>query len=473
MTIFQIMLILRARWRQILLVLLLTILATLALSMTLPKTYKATAVALLNFKGTDPVSGSVLAAQLVPGYMATQIDIVTSKDVALKAVDNLGLVDNPTMRKEFNTAGDDRGAIRDWLADRLLKSIEVVPARESSVLAITARDSNPAMAAAIANGFAYAYQQVNLKLKVEPLQKAANYFSDQIKVLRANFEEAEQKLSQYQQQHGLVSTDNRLDVENTRLNDLASQLVVAQGQTMEASSREHLVQDGRGNESPDVIANPLIQSLKNEVAQAESKFMQLSQNLDKNHPQYQAAKAEVDRLRAELDHNIANTTASVSNNARILRQREGEVKAALDAQKAKMLELNRTRDEMLVLEKEADSAQRAYDGATQRYMQTNMEGQSNQSDVSILTPAVAPRSASSPNLIFNTVLSIALGTMLGIVYALIAEMIAPRVRSTTDLVDVLNAPVFGSLAWDGTAERRFLPFGKDRALPSFSEGTRT
>lgn len=455
MTLYQILIILRARYRQVLAITLLTVLATMAVSSALPKIYRATSVVLLNFKGTDPVTGTTLAAQLVPGYMATQLDIATSKDVALKAVDNLGLINNPTLQHRFGSEGT--GELRDWLADRLLKSIEVIPARESSVMSFVVRDRDPEMAAAIANGMANAYQQVNLRLKVDPLQKASNYLADQVKVLRGNFEEAEQKLSRYQQEHGLVNVDNRFDVENTRLNELANQFAVAQAQRMEADSREKAVLGGGAAESPDVISSPLILNLKNELAQSEAKFMQLSQNLDKNHPQYQAAKAELDRLRSELNHTIANTASSVSNNAHILRQREGEVHAALDAQKAKVLEVNRSRDELQVLEKEAESAQHAYDAATQRYTQTTMEGQSNQSDVSILSSAVVPRIPYSPNLIFNTVAAAALGLMLAIAFALILEMLSPRLRSVNDLVDVLNAPVLGTVSWDGRHVRMLLP----------------
>ena len=64
------------------------------------------------------------------------------------------------------------------------------------------------------------------------MRQAATYFTGQIKSLRVDLEAAQSKLSAYQQEHGLVSTDNRLDVESARLNDLSSQLVQAQGQRL-------------------------------------------------------------------------------------------------------------------------------------------------------------------------------------------------------------------------------------------------
>jgi len=447
MTIYQILLVLRARRKLVVATIVAVLSIAVVASMVLPKTYKSTAALVLNFKGVDPVSGSTIASQLVSGYMATQVDIVVSKGLALKVVDDMKLLENADFQRQFDKSGASRSAMRDWLAERLRKSIDVVPARESSVLEITARAGDPAMAAGIANGYAAAYQQLNLQMKVEPLRKAANYFSEQSKTLRANLEDAENRLSRYQQQHGIVSVDNRADVESARLNELSSQLVVAQAQRIEAESREHMARSGAGDTSPDVIASPMIQNLKASLTQAEARFSQLSQNLDKNHPQYQAAKAEVDRLRSDLARHIADTNSGIVNNAQILRQREGEIRAALALQKNKVLDLNQARDELAVLSKEVESAQRAYDNAAQRLAQTSMEGQSNQSDVSILTVATPPAKAASPDQLLDGTLAAVLGLMLGIVLSLLTELAARRIRSANDLVMALRAPVLGEIVW--------------------------
>lgn len=444
MTFPQLLIILRARYKIILLTLFISVALTVTVSLILPKTYKASTTLLLNFKGTDPVSGQVMPAELASGYMATQADLITSRSVALKVADNMRLSNNPAVLQRFKL-GNSNGSVREYMADSLLKMVEVAPAKESSMLEIVGKGSDPKFAAAVANGFATAYQQLNLQIKITPLQQASKYFAIQVKNLRTDLEVSRNKLSQYQQQHGLVSTDNHLDVESNRLNELSNQLVLAQAQAIEASSRGNQAMGGGGRDSPDVIGNPLIQNLKASLAQAEGKFALLSQNLDRNHPQYQAAKAEVDRLRAELNANISATNNSTANNGRILRQREAEVRAALNAQTAKVLQLNRTRDEMMVLVKDVDNAQRAYDAANLRLTQTELEGKSNQSDVTVLNAAAVPVLPVSPNIVLNTVLSVLMGTMLGLALALLAEMSNRRIRTADELSDLLNAPMLGTI----------------------------
>ncbi|NRR31613.1 chain length determinant protein EpsF [Oxalobacteraceae bacterium] len=449
----QFLLILRARKKIILLTLFTTVLVTMVVSVLLPKTYKATASVVLNSKGIDPVTGMTLPGQLLPGYMATQVDILTSKNVALRVVDALKLAQSPAVIEQFNDDTHGKGTVRDWLAELLLKKVDVVPSRESSVVEVSFKGSDPQFVAAVANAFAEEYQKASIQLKVEPMKKAAGYFNEQTKLQRDAVEAAQSRLSKYQQENGIVSLDNRLDVESNRLNDLSAQLVMAQGQQIEAASRQRMAQ-GNGAESPDVATNPLIQSMKANLSNAESKLADMTQRFGKNHPQYKSAEAEVAQLRNDLGSQIRIVSNSVGNNASILGQREGAIRAALAAQKAKVLELNRTRDELNVLQKDVESAQRNFEVLSNRLSQTRIEGQSEQSDVAILNPAVAPIEPNSPKMVLNAILSIFLGSIIGLGFGLLAEMLDRRVRSASDLSDALEIPVLGAIDWSNAPATR-------------------
>lgn len=437
----QFLLILKARSRIILITFGITVLATLAISLLLPKSYKATTSLVLNYKGVDPVTGLTLPAQLMPGYMATQIDIITSRNVALRVVDQLKISENTMAQEQFNKATKGKGEIRTWFAELLLKNLEAKPSRESSVIEISFNGGDPEFAATVANAFADSYQQTNIQLKVEPAQKAADFLGIQTKGLRANLEAAQAKLSKYQQEKGLTSVMGNLDVESARLNDLSSQLVMAQSEAYEAKSRQQRT-SGNGDESPDVAANPIVQNLKIEITRAESKFSELSQRVGESHPQYLAAQAELNKLKSQLLEQTRKATNTIGGTAHIHQQREGEIRAALVAQKARVLELNLSRDELSVLQRDVENAQRAMDSASQRFTQTTLEGSANQTDIAVLNPAIAPQRPASPLVLFNTILSIILGSMLGVGLGLLAEMADRRVRSRDDISELLGVPVF-------------------------------
>ncbi len=212
-----------------------TIFVTTVISFLLPKTYTATASLVINSKGADPVTGFMLPASLMPGFMATQVGIIQSRNVALKVVDKLGVTKNPMAKTQFEKATKGEGDIRDWYADLFLQNLEVVPLRESNLVEISYQGADPKFAAALANAFSEAYISTNLQLKTEPARQAAVWFDQQIKGLRLNVEQTQAKLSAYQKEHGIAFAGERLDTESTRLSELSSQLVMAQAQSQHGS----------------------------------------------------------------------------------------------------------------------------------------------------------------------------------------------------------------------------------------------
>jgi len=119
--------------------------------------------------------------------------------------------------------GGDRGKgrLEIWLADLLQKKLEVKPSRESNVISVSYKAVDPGFAAAVANAFTQAYIETNIELKVAPARQYAQWFGEQGKSLRDNLEKAQAKLSAYQQEHGIVAIDERLDNETAKLNELS------------------------------------------------------------------------------------------------------------------------------------------------------------------------------------------------------------------------------------------------------------
>ncbi|MHB1098805.1 MAG: chain length determinant protein EpsF [Burkholderiales bacterium] len=462
MTMMQFLRVLWARKWLMLVTFSSTVAATIAISVLLPKQYTATSTLVVNSKASDPLTGSVMPAQLMPGYLATQVGIMSSQNVGLKVVDNLKLDHSPVVQQQFNEATHGQGDIREWLAGILIAKLKITPSRESNLIDVSYVANNPEFAAVIANAFVQAYIKTSLDLRTEPAHQTNLWYEGQIKVLRDKLESAQTRLSNYQRKKGIVAVDERLDVENTRLAELSSQLVVAQAQTYDSQSRNHR----SGDQLSDVMNNPLIQGLKGNIAQGESRLAQLSEKLGKNHPEYLRAQADLDVLRKKLAHEMSNARTGVNTTMRVSQQREGDLRASLAAQKAKVLALKQQRDEGSVLARDVESAQRAYDMALQRATQTRMESKSDQTDVAVLNPAIPPLKASSPKMLLNVVLAMAGGMLLAMAFALLAELLDRRLRSEEDFVDILGAPVLAFLKSESdTQQRSRLPrMGRLRAL---------
>ncbi|OZA13707.1 MAG: chain-length determining protein, partial [Hydrogenophilales bacterium 17-62-8] len=84
----------------------------------------------------------------------------------------------------------------------------------------------------------------------------------------------------------------------------------------------------------------------------------------------------------------------------------------------------------------------------QRYGQSRMEAQSTQTDITVLNPAVPPAKHSSPKVLLNIVLSVFLGTLLGVGIGFLVELLDRRVRSGQDIAG-LEIPVLAEVTKKG------------------------
>lgn len=443
MTLHQFLLILRARYQVAVLVILLAVSAALAVSLMLPKKYTAQTAVLVDVRSPDPVAGGApLQGLVAPSYMATQVDIIGGDRVAQRVVKMLKLDENPRTRERWQEATEGRGTLEGWLADSLKKQLDVRPARESNVINITYKGSEPEAAASVANAFAQAYLDINLALKTEPARIYAEWFDEQTKTSRAKLEEAQARLSDYQQKAGIVSSDERVDYETTKLAEISSQLTTVQGETTDSQSKR----GSRGDTVAEVMQSPLINGLKADVARQEAKVQEVGVRLGENHPERQRAEAELAALKSRLASETGRINASIETTYRVGKDRERELQGAVGAQKARVLALNKQRDELNVYRRDVESAQRAFEAVSQSASQTRLQSLSNQTNVVRLNVAAPPVSPSSPRLLVNLLIAAFGGTLLGVACALMLELANRRVRSAEDLVQMLDLPVLASIS---------------------------
>jgi len=453
------LLILKAHYKIALAVLLLTLSAGVAVTLMLPKRFVATTDLVFDVKTPDPIAGMMLP--VVPGYMGTQVNIIKSDRVALAVIKMLRLDQNPTVQQQWMDATEGKGRLDVWFSDVLRRGLQVTPASGSNIISISHSAGDPAFAAMVANAFAQVYIDANIELRVDPARQYARWFGEQGKVMRDALEKAQARLSEFQQKKGIVSKDELLDIETAKLNDLSKDLTVVQGQTAESKSKQRSGSDTL----PEVMENSLLQSLKGDALRLEAKMQEAAGNLGRNHPQYQRMESELATLRKQLDQETRRFTSSFSASSKVGQDRETELKAAIAAQKRKLLELRNERDQLAVLQRDVDAAQNAYDNVSKRFNQTSLESQVTQSNISVLNSATEPTDPSSPNVPKNILIAGLLGIFFGGAAAFLLEFINRRIRSIEDLSEMLPVPVLVSIERPKKL-RNFLKFLPRRTAPA-------
>ncbi|HUP97851.1 MAG TPA: chain length determinant protein EpsF [Usitatibacter sp.] len=465
MTFQQFLLALRGRLWVFLALLLGTLGVAAVVTLLMPKSYQATVSLLLDNRDEQSLAGTLPSARERLGFMQTQMDIINSQRVARRVVENLKLADGEGMQAAFEKSKE-KGSIEDWIGSGLLAGLKVTSS-QSSVVQLTYSSDDPKFSSEVANAFAKAYMDITLSLRVEPTKQAATWFDEQLKVLRKDFEDSQAKLNAFQKEKGIIATDERLDVENQRLTELSSQALAAQNMTYESASRSGLASRNVSKENlPEVLANPLVQTLKTELLRAEAKLQELSMRVGENHPQYQQQASEIQALRTRINGEITRVVAGVQNLTAQNRAREGSLVAALEQQRKRVVEMREAKNQAFVLTRDVETAQKAYEAALARATVNKVDAGARQANVTILNPAAEPTRPSKPRVLVNLALGFAVGMLLGLGAVFLLELLDRRVRSPEDLEAEIEVPMLGTIqAWHPS---RLLggPGAGTKALPS-------
>jgi succinoglycan biosynthesis transport protein ExoP len=441
MSIYQFLSILRARRGLALGIFLLTIGLALAWVLMRPTYYTARAPVLVDIRSADPLAGQSWQPTVPPSYMATQIDIARSERVAQRVVEMLGLEKDPKANEEWRKVTGGRGTVKAWLAADLQSGLEVKPARESNIINISYTAKTPEEAAKVANAFSQAFLDTSVDIKTEPAKGYSTFFDEQLKTAREKLEAAQNKLTAYQQANGVISSDERVDFETARLNELSSQLTLVQGQLTDVSTKRGASRDSVA----EVMSSPLINSLKADIARQEARVQEANANLGARHPAMLRMQDELNSMRSRLAAETQSIGNSINTAYEVGRARAGELSGAVQAQRARVMQLNKHRDELSLLRRDVETAQKSFETVSASANTTKLQSLTNQTNIMRLATAVEPMQARGPTRGQALGIAAAGGLLLALAGAILMELLNRRVRSVEDLSVATHLPVLASV----------------------------
>lgn len=398
--------------------------------------------------GTAPVSKAIRAVRrfVMQPFSSGNTDPIDELLADANDVDPAAAVANLEAHKDASVAQDGYS----WMAGALPGGLNVQPLFGSRIVVIEYTSASPRVAAMLANAYARTYIQANLDMMVEPAKRTKDWFAQQIADLRKQLEEAQDRMTAYQQSRGIVASDERLDTENQRLGDLSTQLIQAQAERRQLQATIAQVEDlKRQGDSlftfPAVFNDAGVQRVYTELQTLRAKLADQSSKLGDNHPQYKRTQLEIQEKNKALSAAIQSVVGGLGNGVRLAQEKERAIESAFLAQKDLLLKLKNQRDEALVLQREVESAQSIYNAALTQLSQASLKSVVDQTNISVVDAAVAPGSASGPSMLKNMAIGLLVGMVLGIGVIVFMELMDRRVRSREDISAALGLPLLGVL----------------------------
>lgn len=316
--------------------------------------------------------------------VASQVQVILSRDLGKEAIRRLGLVGNP----EFDPDAEGAGLVRmikgmlglgrradlspeERVLERFYDNLLVYPVGKSRIVAIEFRSKDAELAARAANTIAELYLGLQEDTKKDQARSASTWLGSNIDVLRKRVAEAEAKVEAFRARTGLITGAGTATLAAQQLSDLSAQLAQARATRSDAQAKAKLIRDtlrdGRAFDIPDVANNELIRRLLEQRVNLKAQLALEQRTLLPQHPRIKELNAQLADLEQQIRVAAERTVRTLENDAKIAGARVEALEAAVEQQKKVVAEANASEVQLRAMEREARIQREQLEAYLSRY----------------------------------------------------------------------------------------------------------
>jgi uncharacterized protein involved in exopolysaccharide biosynthesis/Mrp family chromosome partitioning ATPase len=317
--------------------------------------------------------------------VATQVQVLQSRDIARQVIRELKLTERP----EFDPVRNGVSGIGAFLSalglgrDRLKMSPEerameiyyerltVTAVERSRVITIEFLSEDPELAAKVVNAIVDAYVKLQQQAKLEQTRSASAYLASEIEQLRKTVQEADAKVEDFRAKANLYIGNNERSINTQQLGELTSQLATARAQKADLEARSRIIRDmlksGKPVESADIVNSDLLKRLVEQRVLLRAQLAEQSSTLLERHPRIQELNAQINALDTQMRGELARLVTSIENDARIANARVDATNEAVDRLKKQISGASPQDVQLRALEREAKAQRDLLESYLARY----------------------------------------------------------------------------------------------------------
>lgn len=374
----------------------------------------------------------------------TEIEIILSRRVLGKLVDDMQLIEDPEFNVELRDpsslsqmvgavtgliggAGSTEVAVeksaRDKTMDKLRDALSAAVQRDTYVFTISATTGDADKSARIVNTLADTYIDEQIAVKFEATEQAIDWLSTRVSELETNLRQREDTLKQARSETDLISPE-ALEGLNVQSKDLRERLAEMRARATAAQEEATRLRDlhdaGDRAALAEAVGDPALQRLLSSI---------------------QSGDNEAEAL---FDQRIKTLIATADNT---YDRRAGQASALAESYRSLQDQIERQSADLVRIEqmaREVEATRTLYETFLTRLKETTIQRGLQQSDSRVLSDAIIGVKV-APRIGLILALSLVLGLMAGAAIVLVRQFLHNTFRSADELEAATGLPVLGQI----------------------------
>lgn len=422
-----------------------------------------------------------ISSALVFLFFETQYEIIQSRAIAETVVDKLNLVERykkeveekklqeqgllekattnikglikkliPSNENDKQTKNADVAdkEIKIMLAKSIQGKLRVSGGKQSQVINISFESNDAVLARDIVNALSQAYIQFGLQSRLAEVKDTEIWLSEQSQELRSNLTDAEERLKTFRLLQGIVDSNQQQRDANSRMQSLNNQLINAQTKFGEAEETFRQI-EGLSTNAPEfyslrpVLENRTAGDLVKELSRQESNVSELEKRYKEKHPKMISARSELLSIQDSLSREIAKIVEQIKRNYKNAQQQVLNIENLILKERESIQALQGSTSQLMTLEREVENSRRIYESFMAKLMETNVKGEFGGSNISVIDYATTPQTPIKPRSFIIVVLSLIIGVVVSILYAIIKSALINSFTTTDAIEEELAIQALG------------------------------
>jgi capsular exopolysaccharide synthesis family protein len=441
--------IIRLRKTVILLVFLLVVITTTAVTFWLPKTYASWSRIKVE---KDNVIGSIenkpSSSSYDPFWLQTEFEVIQSSSVLNEVIKRLGLSEKWAAREAIP------GGLTMQQTYKLLKGqIDVRQSRNTSLIEIWDYNQDKEEAAQIANAIAEAYRDYRKKLRTNVREEAVASLKQQLTEQDEEIKAAQKIVNDLRAKYNIpdietsaqstatLNIDTLRSLEQLRISATADYIKEA---SLLGSVSKYSREELRNSLATVYPFDQLLTSLSEKLATGQQQLTALLKEYTPEHAEVKKAQAIVDLVQKQLDDKIDGILLGLKSRTESERKRMEEITSRVEAARTNENAFVAQQRPYFDAKRNLENLQRVKDALTLKIRAEAIEtAQPTTTAVETTDPAVVNPRPVRPNIFLNIGLGIVVGLIVGVGLAFFIEYLDTSVKTIDDVERALQAPVIG------------------------------
>jgi capsular exopolysaccharide synthesis family protein len=395
-------------------------------------------------------------------YYTTQSEVITSRAVASRVVDRLGLQNNPSFLGVEGLQDEEarKKAMASIDAVALVRSrINVIPSTNSRVVRIAVEDVDPKRAAMLANEVAEAYIAENQALKLKTTEGASTWLEERLSELGARADKSERGVYEFKRGADMLSMSidskggSQQSTPKLAYDKYMSVLIDVRTQIAALQARVDAMRQLRKSASPESehwaeglseASEGSLRDLRNQVLEQRTACVELSGRYLAEHPKMQECQQKLTVVQQELRRSLDNLVRGAETDLASAQNNERNLLALVDKAKTEAFQVTEKQIQYERLNRDAENNQRLYELVLKRFKELELSGLLRTSNVRVLDPAIANPVPIRPNTRSAVLLFLLLGLLGGVGVSLGLELLDASVTSRADVEERLGLSFIGA-----------------------------